>query len=390
LNGLGLLFLVSGAAYAAVEFSSFDVLVLPSSVALEWQTASEYDLIGFEVWYKEETQSQSAYQMLGKRIAQGSPRHGVTYRMDVTYALKEGTAYCFQLRELPINGERGEILNRCGYGLGISAEPTPTPTDLSTPTSTVTPTLMVTLTTPLTGTVDPFSTTSASTTNSVTTTLPTTGTFPVLPPGPVQPEEEGEGASFVLPTADSFTQGETPTPFSDAQGGVVTPGPDLQGTSPLPTPVTPLTMTGPVTMAAGAPDPPVMSASTGLLSQTADLTTTVAPSAVTGVESPLPTPPPPPPSAGVANSPYIVLTATPTPEAIAPAPTFTPYPTGVPQAEVNLLGVRVPNTQNLMIMLLCGVFSGASGLGILGLLSTLLYMRSRAARQERSAQRRFQ
>ena len=43
------------------------------------------------------------------------------------------------------------------------------------------------------------------------------------------------------------------------------------------------------------------------------------------------------------------------------------------------MAATLPNTQNLMMLLLCGVFSGASGLGILGLITTLLYMRSRAA-----------
>jgi len=83
---------------------------------------------------------------------------------------------------------------------------------------------------------------------------------------------------------------------------------------------------------------------------------------------------------------YIVLTATPTSEMVASLPTFTPYPTEMPPSAINLVGLRVPDTQNLMIMLLCGVFSGASGLGVLGLVSTLLYMRAR--RQNQTPQRR--
>ena len=146
LAGLALLLATYTPMQAAVELSFYNVLVLPTGVVLEWQTASEYDLIGFEVWYKEESASQSSYTLLGKRIAQGSPQHGVTYRMDVTALLEAETTYCFQLRELPINGERGEILNRCGYGLGISAQPTPTPTPLFTPTSAFTSTTILTST----------------------------------------------------------------------------------------------------------------------------------------------------------------------------------------------------------------------------------------------------
>ncbi|MEZ4725715.1 MAG: hypothetical protein R3E79_01120 [Caldilineaceae bacterium] len=153
--------------------------------------------------------------------------------------------------------------------------------------------------------------------------MPTTGTFPAPPPGPVAPGEGGEGTTIVSPTPDSFPQGEAPTP-----------GPDLQGASPLPTPAATIMTTGSITTAVGTPAATVMSASANILSQTADLTTTVTAPVVTGGDSPLPTPTPlaPPPAAdGVANPPYIALTATPTTEAIAAVPTFTPTPTGVPK-----------------------------------------------------------
>lgn len=367
-------------AYAAVELSSYNVFVLPSGVVLEWQTASEYDLIGFEVWYKEESASQSAYTLLGKRIAQGGPRRGVTYRLDVTSFLKADTAYCFQLRELPVNGERGEILIRCGYGLGISAQPTPTPTPLFTPTSPFTQTNGLTTTTPLTGTpvitdpfaiptptIDPFAPPTATidpfalptpTIDPFAPPIPgtnpgVTNTFPLSPTDPNQ-------ANVVFPTL-------TPTPF---------------GFSALPTP-TPLFMTTTLTTTAGALNAPV-----DPLAQTTLPTTGVAGGAQMAVTSPLTATNP---VQVAANPPYIVLTATPTTEAATPAPTFTPYPTVARIAEGDtLLGLAVPDTQNLMIMLLCGVFSGASGLGILGLVSTLLYMRSRnGAQQNRSNQRPF-
>lgn len=360
---IALLVVVYPAAYAAVELSSYSVFVLPSGVVLEWQTASEYDLIGFEVWYKEERASQSAYTLLGKRIAQGGPRRGVTYRLDVTSFLKADTAYCFQLRELPVNGERGEILIRCGYGLGISAQPTPTPTPLFTPTSPFTPTNGLTNTTPLTGTpgiTDPFA-------------IPTPTVDPFAPP---------------TPTVDPFA---TPTPIVDPfappdpnQANVVFPTltPTPVGFSPLPTPTFPF-VTATVTTTAGALTVPV-----DPLAQTTLPTDGAAGGAQAGVTAPLTATNPVPVAA---NPAYIVLTATPTTAAATPAPTFTPYPTLASVAEGDtLLGVAVPDTQNLMIMLLCGVFSGASGLGILGLVSTLLYMRSRnAAQQSRSNQRYF-
>ena len=366
LAGLALLLVTYTPIQAAVEFSFYNVLVLPTGVVLEWQTASEYDLIGFEVWYKEESASQSAYTLLGKRIAQGSPQHGVTYRMDVTALLEAEMTYCFQLRELPINGERGEILNRCGYGLGISAQPTPTPTPLFTPTSAFTSTTILTSTIPLTASQpvsDPFA-------------IPTTDPFatPFVDP-------------FATPTTDPNQAGggfptETPTPIG--QSLLPTPFPGALGDGTFPTPAAPF-MTTPVTAAVNTMDANALTVPVDPFAQAAAMTNTTMTAAPAVFDSALPTPTPS--VVAGANPPYIVLTATPTTPATI-VPTFTPYPTGVPQVNNNLLGLRVPDTQNLMIMLLCGVFSGASGLGILGLVSTLLYMRSRAqARQDRTSQR---
>ena len=368
LAALTLFALLYLSAAAAVELSSYNVFVLPTGVVLEWQTASEYDLIGFEVWYKEESASQSAYTLLGKRIAQGGPRRGVAYRMDVTTFLKADTAYCFQLRELPVSGDRGEILIRCGYGLGISAQPTPTPTPIFTPTAPLTGTQPVTdpfavptidpFATP-TPTIDPFATptidpfaTPTSTIDPFATPTPTTDPLAI----PVVPNDANQG-SVVFPTF-------TPTPF---------------GQSILPTPTPPF-FTTPVTTTAGLFDSAVTqpvpltdgAAAGGQVALTAPLTTTN-------------------PVQLAANPGYIVLTATPTTPAATPAPTFTAFPTVARAVEGDrLLGITVPDTQNLMIMLLCGVFSGASGLGILGLVSTLLYMRSRHnAQQTRGNQRHF-
>jgi hypothetical protein len=368
LAGIALLGILYGSAYAAVELSAYNVFVLPTGVVLEWQTASEYDLIGFEVWYKEESASQSAYILLGKRIAQGGPRRGVTYHLDVTSFLKADTTYCFQLRELPVNGERGEILIRCGYGLGISAQPTPTPTPFFPPTTPFTPTNGLTTTTPLTGTpgiTDPFAQ-FTSTPDPFALPTPTLDPFAPPVPGtgpgvtntfPIPPTDPNQG-SVVFPTF-------TPTPF---------------GQSFLPTPTPPFVTTT-VTTTAGALNSPV-----DPLAQTTLPTDGAAGGGPSPVTLPLTATNP---VQVAANPPYIVLTATPTTPAATPAPTFTAYPTVARVAEGDtVLGLAMPDTQNLMIMLLCGVFSGASGLGILGLVSTLLYMRSRnAAQQSRSNQR---
>jgi hypothetical protein len=62
------------------------------------------------------------------------------------------------------------------------------------------------------------------------------------------------------------------------------------------------------------------------------------------------------------------------------APTFTPWPTAVPTAEFAFGNLFVPSTQNLMVGLLCLIFLSASGLGALGLVTSVLYMRSQTRR----------
>jgi hypothetical protein len=79
---------------------------------------------------------------------------------------------------------------------------------------------------------------------------------------------------------------------------------------------------------------------------------------------------------------YVVVTATPTPlDALAVLPpTLTPWPTVVPTTSFSLDSLLVPNTQNLMVGLLCLIFLSASGLGALGLVTSVLYMRSQTRR----------
>ncbi len=98
LGAFWLLLAAKGPTYAAVELSSFEVLVTPNEVVVEWQSVSETDTFGFEVWFKEETASQSSYKLVDKRVAQGALERGVLYRMNVTHLLQVNTAYCFQLR----------------------------------------------------------------------------------------------------------------------------------------------------------------------------------------------------------------------------------------------------------------------------------------------------
>jgi hypothetical protein len=90
---------------------------------------------------------------------------------------------------------------------------------------------------------------------------------------------------------------------------------------------------------------------------------------------------PPPPDPG-----YLVVTSTPPPTAIALAPILTPLPSATPPAGFNLASIAQPNMQNIVILLLCFTFLGASGLGVVGLLTSVLYMRSRSQDQDLNGQ----
>lgn len=82
-------------------------------------------------------------------------------------------------------------------------------------------------------------------------------------------------------------------------------------------------------------------------------------------------------AASTPDPPYIVLTATPVTPITPVPPTLTPLPVATPTPSTfSLASFVIPTTQNLTLMLLCLTFFAASGLGILGLISSVLYMRS--------------
>ena len=79
---------------------------------------------------------------------------------------------------------------------------------------------------------------------------------------------------------------------------------------------------------------------------------------------------------------YVVVTATPTQAPVALGPVLTPLPTTTPAPPgLQLVSGAEPTTQNLMVMFLCLTFTGASAIGILGLISSILFMRGRSEQQ---------
>ena len=80
---------------------------------------------------------------------------------------------------------------------------------------------------------------------------------------------------------------------------------------------------------------------------------------------------------------YVVVTATPTQAPVALAPAMTPLPTVTPTPNAyGLVNVLEPTAQNAMVMLLCLTFTGASAIGILGLLTTAMYLRARSSQRD--------
>jgi hypothetical protein len=332
---------------------------------IEWRTVEENDLAAFEIYCKEEDEPLSAYHLVDTRLAQGSKAEGAHYQFDITQGIKPDTTYCFRLKEITIDDRRGDILDFCGYGLNISPiEVTP---QSVTETITMSPTLSMTAT--------------------ITTTVTITDT---------------QGITIIdslTITPTSLTTESTPTPFGDSNANDILVLPTETPTSESAITATPI-------------DEPIVNTPT--LVQTPIITATMIEQSAPELDSPLPTPTASPvftPAQSSAisttgslvagslpnsqsgngavgttntttkpfepNPAYIVLTVTPTDASVALAPTFTPFPTAVTVVDENLIATTLPNSQNLMILLLCGVFSGASGLGVLGVVTTLLYMRSR-------------
>ncbi|MEZ4657630.1 MAG: hypothetical protein R2911_08665 [Caldilineaceae bacterium] len=98
----------------------------------------------------------------------------------------------------------------------------------------------------------------------------------------------------------------------------------------------------------------------------------------------------PPPSTNVGGGPsdgaqapggaqpaYVVWTATPTAPPLALQFAFTPLPTVTPTPAFNMAQFLAPTNESVIVMALCFIFFGASGLGVAGLITSALYLRSR-------------
>jgi hypothetical protein len=369
---------------AAMQLAYFKATPTASSILLEWATLSEYNVDRFEILCKGDQELETAFHSIGFVDALGAPNQSVTYQFNVSSGLTPGELYCFRLHEITTDGEPGERFDLCGYGLGI----TPTPVGLAAaqtgqesvpliPVADTSPTPTAVLVGPV-GTVVPLPTIPTATAT-VTTANGATAT-PVLE----QP------ASPLTAGGVTATPGVQP-PQSPLAPPTSTPAPAVQS-APTAEPLAIVALAPPLS----TPDP-LAAAATATAERLAAAPPPPLPTVVAMPTPAVPAPPaatPTPPAAvttealalaQVAPTPvYLVVTATPTAtpdRSLAALPLFTPLPTATPtEAYAEISQWLAPTSQNLMLMLLCFTFVGASGLGLMGLITSVIYMRSRSRR----------
>lgn len=401
---------------AAVMFNYFNVISSPTGVVLEWSTASESSISGFDVLCKRSDEPETQFHSIGYVPAKGTLSTGALYSFPVT-ALEPGVSYCFRLVELTSNGMAGEVIDQCGYGISI----TPTPQLIG-----VQPNLVPGATPAVTPTpggappFDPF----AATATAQALTFQQQGIDPFAATATAQAlifQQQNTDPFAATATAQAliFQQGADPfaatatalaltaQPTFDVFGATAT----AQALMGYPTPTTPAQSFETPT---AYPSPQVNTGDTSVASAM-EPTPTFMPPALAAAPTPpfnagTPTPgasdalamapdapqmrsnnaesaenadTPGSAAAAVATPAYIVATATPTQETLVFGPGLTPLPTVTPTAGLaQWVNLVEPTSQNLMVMLLCMTFTGATGLGILGLITSVMFMRSRSSQRE--------
>jgi hypothetical protein len=359
---------------AAVEFDFFTAISSPSGVVLEWNTRAESNISGFDVLCRRDDEPETAFHSIGYVPAKGRQGAGALYTFEVMQ-LEPGVPYCFRLLELTTDGTAGEVQDLCGYG--ISMTPTPKPfgerpvlppgaTPAITPTPGGPPVF------------DPLAATATAQALLIQQGADPFGATATAQALLIQQQQGFDQAATATAQAmlqQSFDQAATataqamlgyPSPTSDAsfpptETPTNYPSPQVNTDGAAVASVMEATPTMPQALAAAAPQ--AFSDAPGM--------TPEAPQLRTDGLAAAPTPA------------YIVATASPTLEAVVFGPGMTPLPTVTPTAGLaQIINLVEPTSQNLMVMLLCMTFTGATGLGILGLITSVMFMRSRSSQRE--------
>lgn len=372
LGGLALLVLIllTQPALAAIELSYFYVISNPASVILQWGTRSEFNVQGFEIQCKRVDEPDIAYHRIGFVSAKGGPSTPAQYHFPVTQGMQPGVAYCFRLVELTTDGTPGEMQDRCGFGPGV----TPTPGVPG-----VIPTLDPNAPPPIP--TDAFGNPIVQPSSPLPQPVATD-----IYGNPIPPADSQQFDQFGNPIPQPSSPLPQPVP-TDAFGNPIAPSgiqqfdefgnplppSDPFGASPLATPTfTPDPFAPPTPIVITPPPGNPRNDASALNPSFSDPALAMAPGSLPGQEQALAESPPA----------YIIVTAVPTEPPVALA-ALTPLPTVTPTPPAfQLVNAMAPTTQNLMILLLCLTFTGASGIGILGLITSVMFMRARAAQRD--------
>ena len=98
---------------AAFILKYFTATTVNNQLLLEWETISEFNISGFELFCKEEFQPDDQYHPIGTHPAAGSLESGVAYDFLVESGLEPGVTYCFRLQEITTDGSPPEQSEIC-------------------------------------------------------------------------------------------------------------------------------------------------------------------------------------------------------------------------------------------------------------------------------------
>lgn len=245
----GLLTIFAPNATAAVELLYFRAKAGSDSILVEWETATEQDIVGFNLYRSQDSGSKG--QQIGDTFPnQGGGLSGAKYTYSDPNVVK-GMRYYYSLEEISSSGGL-TIVATANTGIDLPTL-TPTATATATATSTVTATSIATATRTRTATTVPAGSSGGQAT--------ATRQFTLTPP----PIATGAAGSTPTPT---LLVPATETPIgvgvvSTPTGGPPTVAPLNAAATTVPTPVpTPLPPATPTTLAA-SPSPEItgMSAS---------------------------------------------------------------------------------------------------------------------------------
>lgn len=121
---IALWFSPTGIAKGAVVLDYFAVISDSAGVTLEWATLAEFNVAGFNIYFKEVEAPPSGYSIVGTELAQGGPEHGYLYTFPID-TLESAVVYCFRVEEITTDGSTPEAYDRCGYGIDLTPTPTP-------------------------------------------------------------------------------------------------------------------------------------------------------------------------------------------------------------------------------------------------------------------------